>query len=59
MASKALTVVAENIRFLLFLCGFALLYAGVSSLSRPLANIVAGGLVMGLAALPYLRPRKS
>ena len=51
-------LLAENINFVAFSCGFALLYVGLSSVSRPVANIVAGVLVMGLSAWPYLRVRK-
>lgn len=49
---------AQNVNLVLFLCGFAALYAGIASLSPPVANIVGGSLVMGLSAFPYLRSRK-
>lgn len=51
-------VLAANVNFVLFLCGFAAVYAGIASLSLPIANIVAGSLVMGLSAFPYVKARK-
>jgi hypothetical protein len=53
--NKALAFLVENVNFVAFACGFAVLYVGVASLSRPAANVVAGGLVMVIAAWPYLR----
>ncbi len=50
--------VEENLNFLVVVSGFAVLYVGLSSLSRPVANIVAGVIVMALGAWPYLRVRK-
>lgn len=43
---------------LLFVAGFATFVAGLASWSGALAAVVAGALVMGLAAYPYLRVRK-
>lgn len=54
-----LAFVFQNVNLLLFLCGFGVLYVGLSSLSRPWANIIAGSLVMVAAVWPYLRLRKS
>lgn len=50
---------AANVNFLLVLCGLAVLYVGVSSLSRPVANIVLGCVLVGFGTYPYLRVRKS
>lgn len=49
---------AQNVNLLLFSCGFAVLYLGVSTLSQSVANIVAGVLLMGIAAWPYLMAGK-
>jgi hypothetical protein len=49
----------QNLNAVLFLCGFAVLYVGLSSLSRPWANVICGALVMAVSLWPYLRMRKS
>ncbi len=56
---SALVLLAQNVNLVLFLCGFGVLYVGLSSLSRPWANVIAGSLVMVAALWPYLRLRKS
>lgn len=56
---KSRALLSENLNLALFLCGFAVLYVGLSSLSRPWANIIAGSLVMVASVWPYLRVRKS
>jgi hypothetical protein len=58
MAPRLLRLLAQNVNLVVCLCGFLLLYVGVSSLSRPIANIIAGSLVMVAGAWPYLRIRK-
>ena len=45
----------ENVNALCFLTGFGAMAWGVGQWSTPLAAVVAGVLVMGLAAYPYLR----
>jgi hypothetical protein len=63
LARKWLLIAAaqfvENFNLVLFLCGFAVLYVGLSSLSRPWANVITGSLVMAVAMWPYLRARNS
>jgi hypothetical protein len=54
LGRKAVGYVAENVNLVLFLCGFGVLYAGLSSLSRPWANVIAGCLVMAVSLYPYL-----
>lgn len=51
-------LLAQNVNLVLFLCGFGALYVGIASLSLAVANIVAGSLVMGVSAFPYLKARK-
>ena len=48
----------EHLNFLAFAAGFATMYWGVAALSRPAANIVAGLLIMALAAAPYTWVRR-
>lgn len=50
--------VLENLNLIAMVGGFVVLYVGLSSLSRPVANIVTGLLVMAIGAWPYLRVRK-
>jgi hypothetical protein len=58
MNSKAR--VAEHLNGLLFLCGFVAVVASVAQWSGPLAGVLGGGVVMLMAAWPYVRPmRKS
>ena len=47
-------LIAQNVNTILFVAGFVLVYLGVAELSRAVANIVAGVVMMGLAAMPYL-----
>jgi hypothetical protein len=55
----ALEELADNARLLLFIVGFALMYVGVAALSRPVANLSAGLILMVLAVMPYARrPQK-
>lgn len=58
MLTRVRDVVLQNVNLLGGLCGFAVLYVGLASLSRPVANIVAGGLVMAVSLWPYLRRGK-
>lgn len=53
-----LAVAVQNTQEILFVVGFVTLYVGVSSLSRPIANVVAGVLLMALAVYPSLRVSK-
>ena len=48
---------SENVNGLLFLAGFVLALWGLSVWSVPLAAVVAGVLVMVMAAAPYVRQR--
>ena len=48
---------SQNVNGLLFLAGFALALWGLSAWSVPLAAVVAGVLVMVMAAAPYVRQR--
>lgn len=59
-AIAMLAIVADNVNLVAFALGFATLYVGVAgAFSVSVANIVAGGLLMGAAAWPYLMVRKS
>lgn len=58
MLTNALRQLAQNVNFVVVLCGFLWLYVGVSGLSRPIANVIAGSLVMVAGAWPYLRMSK-
>lgn len=49
----------ENARGLLFVGGSAWLYHGLAGVSRPVANIVAGLLLMAIGAYPYLRRKRT
>lgn len=51
-------VLSQNVNALLFLAGFVSFVWGLSVWSVPLAAVVAGVLVMGMAAAPYVRRRK-
>ena len=48
----------SNVNAWIFLAGFGVFVAGVSSYSRPLAAVVAGALLMLLSVWPYLRRAK-
>lgn len=50
--------VLANLNALVYLCGFALLCLGVAGWSVPAAQVVAGVLLMCMAAWPYLRPAR-
>lgn len=50
---------ATNLSGVLFVVGFVSCVGGLASWSVPLAAVVAGVVVMGMAALPYLRKRGS
>jgi hypothetical protein len=58
LARRAVALVLEHLNFLAFAAGFATMYWGVAALSRPAANIVAGLLIMALAAAPYTWVRR-
>lgn len=47
-----------NVNALIFLAGFGVFVAGLAAYSRPLAAVVAGGLLMLLGTWPYLRRGK-
>lgn len=46
---------AQNARSVVFLVGFTLLYVGLAGWSYRAANLTAGGVLMALALVPYLR----
>jgi uncharacterized membrane protein YjjP (DUF1212 family) len=50
---------SDNLNGVLFLAGFVSLVSGIGAWSVPLAAVVAGVVVMGMAAFPYLRKRGS
>jgi hypothetical protein len=52
--AKLLTGLGQHGNAVLFLVGFALFEAGLLIYSRPLAAVVGGGLLMTIAAWPYL-----
>jgi uncharacterized membrane protein YjjP (DUF1212 family) len=45
----------ENVNLMGFLAGFVAVAWGIGQWSAPLAAVVAGAIVMGLTAYPYLR----
>ncbi len=51
----AAALLAENLNAIAFMLGFSTLYVGISALSRPVANIAAGAIVMAASVWPYLR----
>lgn len=48
-----------NVNALIFAAGFGTFVAGLSAWSRPLAAMVAGGLLMLLGVWPYLQRRRA
>ena len=53
-----LALLAANVNLLVGLVGFVLLYLGVAGLSVPVANIVAGSLLLIGSLWPYLQPKR-
>ncbi len=53
-----MSLLRQNVNGLLFAAGFALVVWGLSMVSVPLAAVVAGVVVMVVAAAPYVRWRK-
>ena len=53
-----LAVLAQNLNALVCALGFALLCLGVAGWSVPAAQVVAGLLLMVMAAWPYVRPTR-
>jgi hypothetical protein len=60
--NNALALGLKNVNGLIVLGGGWWLYIGLVGVSRPVANIVAGGLLLAIGAFPYvlrhLRARK-
>lgn len=54
MILAALALLRSQANALVFLAGFVVFYIGIAGFSRSAANIVAGALLMGTAAWPYL-----
>jgi hypothetical protein len=46
-------LVLENVNGLTFLAGAGWCYLGLAAVSRPLANVAAGAVLMGLGVVPY------
>lgn len=55
---KGLTLIGEHANAVLFVLGFAVFEAGLSAYSGQLAAMVGGGIVMVIAAWPFLRLRR-
>ena len=53
-----LLLVGEHANALLFLVGFAAFEVGLSTYSGPMASMVGGGIVMLIAAWPFVRLRR-
>jgi len=56
--SRLSAFVQQQPNTVLFLAGFVSFVTGIASWSVPVAAVVAGALVMAVAAYPYLRTRK-
>lgn len=58
VAALVLEHVLENANGLTVLAGAVWLYVGLAEISRPVANIVAGAVLMAIGAVPYLWRRR-
>ena len=57
-AVALLAILVGHLNALLFLVGFVTLIASVAQWSGPTAGVLAGSVVMALAAWPYVKPAR-